>query len=873
MLALLIESLVSAVPPTYTAHQDTIGPQSEQRNASVPGGSLFNCPASSTPSVCITFAENLCTARDWCNSLAILGLYPSETRTAVLTKAHHIQLYHAGIDAALPGHHQWTLFTNDATPPRPPGPHPPNEPSIAYCSTKRLAEEMANALFSSVVPNDEHSAIARASRDVFDALQLGVQCNATARLSNRRHGVAERRVIASRVDAHYRTQLEARAERMTQSTSKKVVPRTLVVDCEKGDDANDGLSTTKPMRTLHAALHVLATSSSSTTPAVIRVRNGTCYLASPLLLNHTSVSSAGLTITSYPRERATLSGGRLLAGLTWAEPPSSLHAPAGVQMAKLPAGVQLGNFSSVFVENAHEWRRAVRSRHPDGNPEKNGLWTPHAPGVRVGYYPSTVSKSLGSFKQSCDTIPSSTLCNKTVPHFTYGTFTGGDDRSAGYAPAFEPYWCGKWTGCRGVDYTQAAALPATDPAGPLPELPTVPSDAERIVVHSTRGTSDIWANFQWAVGKHDPKAKSLAFTKGGFQFPRGTSGMGWWFVDNAGINALSMPHEWWYSPTTSTLFMMKNGTSDTLPTSLVVGNLATLIRATGSQAQPLPPITIENLTIAHSEVTYLEPYETPSGGGYSVARRGAIEIEGAQSPLIHNCVLEDIGGNGILLSNWNRDAVIAENEIVRVGDSGVVLLGTSHYCNATGGNQPRNTLVHRNLIHEIGLFGKQGTGLFQALAMGTTVTSNAIFNGPRSGILFNDGMGGAHRVESNLMFNLCRETTDHGPFNSWDRTPYVEESNGVAAGIGPALTNITRNMFICNYECTWPIDHDDGSNTYNDTYNVVFYGGAKNFLGHDKHSIANIYFDGTYVHTPTSLASATPHSMCIYILFFPPSCS
>ena len=77
-------------------------------------------------------------------------------------------------------------------------------------------------------------------------------------------------------------------------------------------------------------------------------------------------------------------------------------------------------------------------------------------------------------------------------------------------------------------------------------------------------------------------------------------------------------------------------------------------------------------------------------------------------------------------------------------------------------------------------------------------------------------------MRNNLLFNLVRETTDHGPFNSWDRTPYVtrvEGSVGAAATtrVGPALSNITRNMIMCNWQCTWPIDHDDGSNAYNDT--------------------------------------------------------
>ena len=87
---------------------------------------------------------------------------------------------------------------------------------------------------------------------------------------------------------------------------------------------------------------------------------------------------------------------------------------------------------------------------------------------------------------------------------------------------------------------------------------------------------------------------------------------------------------------------------------------------------------------------------------------------------------------------------------------------TGTTCNGSSGTQPRGSVISNNVFHELGLYGKQGTGIFQALSMESVVSRNVIFNGPRSGILFNDGMGGGHRVEHNVMFNLCRETTDHG---------------------------------------------------------------------------------------------------------------
>ena len=50
-------------------------------------------------------------------------------------------------------------------------------------------------------------------------------------------------------------------------------------------------------------------------------------------------------------------------------------------------------------------------------------------------------------------------------------------------------------------------------------------------------------------------------------------------------------------------------------------------------------------------------------------------------------------------------------------------------------------------------------------------------------------------------------------------------------------------MIICNWECTWPLDHDDGSQEYHDSFNFLLYGGAKNYMGRNKASTDSVYID------------------------------
>ena len=317
-------------------------------------------------------------------------------------------------------------------------------------------------------------------------------------------------------------------------------------------------------------------------------------------------------------------------------------------------------------------------------------------------------------------------------------------------------------------------------------------------------------------------------------------------MDNI-FEELDSPGEWFYDDKTNMLYFAQNGTS--LPEEGVAPILDELIVVMGTQDQPVMNITIANLTLAHTAATYLSSYEVPSGGDWSVHRGAAVFIEGAKHFLVQNCLFDSPGSNGLFLSNYVRDAVIEGNEFVWVGDNAIVAVGSANLIDGTDGNQPRGTKVLGNLVHEIGIYGKQVCAYVQSVACQTMLVGNVFFNGPRAGINFNDGFGGGNILENNLMFNMVRETGDHGPFNSWDRQPYLTDIGSGSPSLHPAENYITNNFFITNYHSTWPIDHDDGSCYYTDAYNFLVYGGYKNYLGHSKTATSNIYVYPDAVHS------------------------
>jgi len=118
--------------------------------------------------------------------------------------------------------------------------------------------------------------------------------------------------------------------------------------------------------------------------------------------------------------------------------------------------------------------------------------------------------------------------------------------------------------------------------------------------------------------------------------------------------------------------------------------------------------------------------------------------------------------------------------------------------------------------------------------MHTLLKRNIMFNGPRAGINVNDGFGGGNVVEENLVFNTCRESGDHGPFNTWDRQPFLAYNFDGRASMIPEINHVRHNFLIANYQSQEAVDNDDGS-AYWHTY--------KNFLVYAQNGM-NCYFDG-----------------------------
>eukprot|EP01060_Flectonema_neradi_P036536 TRINITY_DN7048_c0_g1_i1.p1 TRINITY_DN7048_c0_g1~~TRINITY_DN7048_c0_g1_i1.p1 ORF type:complete len:816 (+),score=150.06 TRINITY_DN7048_c0_g1_i1:63-2450(+) len=389
----------------------------------------------------------------------------------------------------------------------------------------------------------------------------------------------------------------------------------------------------------------------------------------------------------------------------------------------------------------------------------------------------------------------------------------------------------KWNTTGGGKYHQPGFNADGWPANPSPEP----------ILHAMHIAE--WGNHIFSVDGVDHEKGGFSFSKGGFQEGRmAVIQRQPFYVENI-INALDHPGEWFYDPSSGALSIIPNITG-VVPTQvslqLVFSNKTTIVQSSG-----VSNANIEDVTFAHTRRTLLSQYSVPSPGDWSVHQGGAVVVQNSNSVAITGCQFNRLGGNAIALLGENMDAEISKNEFNLIGDSAIIVIGRLNAPGNDGnsGSFPKNTKILSNHIHAIGIWGKQVSALFQAVACNTTFSGNVAYNGPRAGINVNDGFCGNLVIENNVLFNWVRETQDHGPINTWDRACYHQPGGGIYPRWNRVVRNLILNGPSGNRDMgnLFPaVDNDDGSAYYWIADNVCAYGGFKNFLGNDKVWINNM---------------------------------
>jgi hypothetical protein len=347
------------------------------------------------------------------------------------------------------------------------------------------------------------------------------------------------------------------------------------------------------------------------------------------------------------------------------------------------------------------------------------------------------------------------------------------------------------------------------------------------------------------------------------------------FVENI-FEELDDVGEWFFDKATHYLYYKPQDGMTLSSSQVITANLTQLFIVRGTCDRPVRHINFEGLELRHTKRVFMEPYERLLRGDWSISRTSAIVFEGTESCSVKDCNFEDLGGNGVFFSRYTRQGEVTGSRFYNLGESAVCLVGSLaavrtpsvEYRNSVPYDQldtfpgphspdyPKDCLIENNLVHQIGLVGKQVAGVFMSMAEEIDVRHNTIYNIPRAAICINDGTWGGHVIENNDAFNTVRESGDHGPFNSWGRDRYWltrhhgrdkgDESGAKQRSLldNHKVTYIRHNRFSHPGGHSWGIDLDDGSSNYHLYNNLCLGMGFKLREGFHRRVENNIVIDG-----------------------------
>ena len=577
-------------------------------------------------------------------------------------------------------------------------------------------------------------------------------------------------------------------------------------------------------------------------PTVL-LREGTHYLSEQLVLGP---EHSGLTLASYPGEDAVVSGGVPL-DVKW----SSFNTKNGSNIWVSDVQGQVDEMVGLQLNG----QRATRARFPNipGGIEASCGYGCMVASANAEWTPPQFGK-YGNVTFFTDQVPEHDR-NDTAQSWFEHYMIGVHGLCSVYDPPVS-YWCSEHPSGGGA-FAFRTPSGITPKADALPHLKSWknPKDAVWFVWRPAR-----WSNWMFETGSVDQS--NFTFGKGGNQGARGNNQGGDFFVENI-FEELDFPGEFFHDTRQGKLYLWHNGTGAPPTTAIIAPQQQVLVNMSGTQWNPVTDVHLRNIKYVSTAATFMERHAVPSAGDWALDRFSAVFLQGTESAVVDSCTFERLDGNAVMVSGYNRNATIQLSDFSYLGGNAIAAWGYTNETDTdpgrpgiqlensptagvdgTDGEHPRYTTVLSNTVREVGLYEKQSSFFVQAKTAESIISGNVFFNGPRAGINANDGFGGGDIISHNLVFSTCRESGDHGPFNSWDRQPFLTTIRDGTPSMTPQWREIHHNFFVDNYSPQENVDNDDGSAYYKTHDNFFVYGGngmKNDFGGHDNHHTNNIY--------------------------------
>ena len=328
------------------------------------------------------------------------------------------------------------------------------------------------------------------------------------------------------------------------------------------------------------------------------------------------------------------------------------------------------------------------------------------------------------------------------------------------------------------------------------------------------------------------------------------------FIENI-FEELDAPGEWFLDKKKHVLYFYPPAGLDLKNAVVEVVRLKDLVEMRGTEQLPVKWISLRNFTFRHSLRTFMETREPLLRSDWTIYRGGALYLDGTEDCQVEACEFDQLGGNCIFVSNYNRGLRISRCHLAEAGANGISFVGDPTAARSAlfgidkphaideldltpgpkSNSYPQDCVVEDCLIYRTGRVEKQTAPVQIDMSKSITVRHVSAYDVPRAGINIGDGCWGGHHIDYCDIFGTVKETGDHGSFNSWGRdrwwgTKGVDLDSVLSGRYAflPVLDILEPNILSnSRWRCDhgWDIDLDDGSTNYRIHNNLCLNGGLK----------------------------------------------
>ena len=380
--------------------------------------------------------------------------------------------------------------------------------------------------------------------------------------------------------------------------------------------------------------------------------------------------------------------------------------------------------------------------------------------------------------------------------------------------------------------------------------------------------SALWGGYHYRItGK---KADGTVAYEGGWQNNR-QMGMHRQFrmVENI-REELDAPGEWFHDAKAGVLYLLPEPGVDPAAAIVEGVRLRALVEFRGTPAAPVRHVALSGFVFRHAARTFMDTREPLLRSDWTIYRGGAVFFTGAEDCAVLDSEFDQLGGNAVFASGYNRRLRIAGCDLHDTGASAVAFVGEARAVRSPlfeynegrryaeidpapgpkSDDYPADCVVEDCLIRHAGEVEKQATGVEISMAQGITVRHCSIYDMSRAGINIGDGTFGGHVIEYCDVFDTVNETGDHGSFNAWGRDRYWHLKDAPEAELPRlALLDAVKPTILRNsrWRCDhgWDVDLDDGSSNYEIYNNLFLHGGLKLREGFHRRVWNNIAVNNT----------------------------